>query len=39
MIGRVRELFAKIENHVDMLDDLADYVDKAINTVRKHFGY
>lgn len=39
IIGKIREIFAKMDYHTDMLDDLSDIVGKVIRAVRKKYGY
>lgn len=39
LFRKVKELLGRIDNHVDMLDDLAERVEKAIKVLRGHYGY
>jgi hypothetical protein len=39
MIGKIRELFAKIDHHTDLFDEFAEKVEGAINSVKRHYGY
>lgn len=39
MIARLRELFNRIDNHVDMLDELNEILEKTIKRLRGHYGY
>lgn len=39
MFRAIKEFISKIDNHVDMLDDLQEYIERAIRALRKDTGY
>lgn len=39
MLRTIKELISKIDNHVDMLDDLTGYVERFIDAMKKQSGY
>ena len=39
MLRRILDFFSRMDNHMDILDDLAEKVESAVGRLRSHYGY